>query len=203
MGQAQTLRLPPSLGGGRHWRRGGRTIRLPPDSLRTGELSLARAICYRRFVATQRALWPTDKCQVPDGAAKPTAPHAPHPYTPIPSAGIDSTQRRTSSLSVGRVDAGWNRGGSCYDDPLPGRPRACRGACRWRRPTTALGPEKPFEAFANGVRLWQTELLAYIDEPTTNGYAEGVINKVNVVKRRAYGIPTFATFRNRILLACG
>jgi transposase len=62
---------------------------------------------------------------------------------------------------------------------------------------------QPFEAFANGVRLWQGELLAYIDEPTTNGYAEGVINKVKVVKRRAYGIPTFTTFRDRILLACG
>jgi hypothetical protein len=35
-----------------------------------------------------------------------------------------------------------------------------------------------FTAFADGVRLWRAELLAYFDEPTTNGYAEGVINKV-------------------------
>jgi transposase len=46
------------------------------------------------------------------------------------------------------------------------------------------------------------ELLAYFDEPTTNGYAEGVINKVKVIKRRAYGIPTFTAFRERVLLAC-
>jgi transposase len=30
-----------------------------------------------------------------------------------------------------------------------------------------------FAAFADGVRHWRTELLAYFDEPTTNGYAEG------------------------------
>ena len=60
-----------------------------------------------------------------------------------------------------------------------------------------------FEAFAKGVRLWREELLAYFEEPTTNGYAEGVINKVKVIKRRAYGLPTFEGFRERVLLACG
>src|SRR6185436_11282243 len=56
-----------------------------------------------------------------------------------------------------------------------------------------------FDAFGKGVRSWRTELLAYFDEPTTNGYAEGVINKVKVIKRRAYGLPTFAGFRKRIV----
>jgi transposase len=60
-----------------------------------------------------------------------------------------------------------------------------------------------FSAFADGVRLWRSELLAYFDEPTTNGYAEGVINKVKVIKRRAYGLPSFEGFRERVLLACG
>jgi transposase len=59
-----------------------------------------------------------------------------------------------------------------------------------------------FTAFADGVRLWRAELLAYFDEPTTNGYAEGVINKVKVIKRRAYGLPSFDGFRERVLLAC-
>jgi transposase len=59
-----------------------------------------------------------------------------------------------------------------------------------------------FTAFADGVRLWRAELLAYFDEPTTNGYAEGVINKVKVLKRRAYGLPSFDGFRERVLLAC-
>jgi transposase len=60
-----------------------------------------------------------------------------------------------------------------------------------------------FTAFAAGVRQWRDELLAYFDQPTTNGYAEGVINKVKVIKRRAYGLPTFAGFRERVLIPCG
>jgi transposase len=60
-----------------------------------------------------------------------------------------------------------------------------------------------FHAFAAGIRRWREELLAYFDEPTTNGYAEGVINKVKVIKRRAYGLPTFPGFRKRVLIACG
>ena len=60
-----------------------------------------------------------------------------------------------------------------------------------------------FTAFAEGIRLWRQELLAYFDQPITNGYAEGVINKVKVIKRRAYGLPTFNGFRQRVLVACG
>jgi transposase len=59
-----------------------------------------------------------------------------------------------------------------------------------------------FTAFAEGIRLWREELLAYFDQPITNGYAEGVINKVKVIKRRAYGLPTFTGFRQRVLVAC-
>ena len=52
------------------------------------------------------------------------------------------------------------------------------------------------------MRLWHEEMLAYFEEPTTNGYAEGVINKVKVIKRRAYGLPSFENFRHRVLVAC-
>jgi transposase len=60
-----------------------------------------------------------------------------------------------------------------------------------------------FSSFAVGLRQWREELLAYFDEPTTNGYAEGVINKVKVIKDRVYGLPSFASFRHRVLVACG
>ena len=46
-------------------------------------------------------------------------------------------------------------------------------------------------------------MLGYFDEPTTNGYAKGVIDKVKVSKRRAFGLPTFAGFRKRVVIACG
>lgn len=45
-------------------------------------------------------------------------------------------------------------------------------------------------------------MLAHFEERTTNEYAEGVINKVKVIKRRAYGLPTFAGFRKRVVTAC-
>jgi transposase len=60
-----------------------------------------------------------------------------------------------------------------------------------------------FLAFANGLRDWREEPLNYFDQPTSNGYAEGVINKIKVIKRRAYGLPSFHNFRTRILIACG
>lgn len=60
-----------------------------------------------------------------------------------------------------------------------------------------------FDAFAQGIRQWRAELLAYFDEPVTNGYAEGIINKIKVIKRRAYGLPSFEGFRRRVLVACG
>jgi transposase len=62
---------------------------------------------------------------------------------------------------------------------------------------------KPFEAYAKGIAAWREEILAYFDQPVSNGYAEGVINKVKVIKRRAYGLPRFEGFRERVLLACG
>jgi transposase len=59
-----------------------------------------------------------------------------------------------------------------------------------------------FHRFAAQVERWREELLAYFEEPATNGYAEGVTNKIKTIKRRAYGLPSFASFRERILLAC-
>jgi transposase len=59
-----------------------------------------------------------------------------------------------------------------------------------------------FHRFAAQVERWREELLAYFDEPATNGYAEGVTNKIKTIKRRAYGLPSFASFRERILIAC-
>lgn len=62
---------------------------------------------------------------------------------------------------------------------------------------------KPFESFAKGIAPWREEILSYFDQPASNGYAEGVISKVKVIKRRAYGLPSFEGFRERVLVACG
>lgn len=62
---------------------------------------------------------------------------------------------------------------------------------------------RPFDSFATGIGQWHTEMLAYFDEPTTNGYAESVTNKVKVIKRRAYGLPALSGFRKRVVIASG
>ena len=67
----------------------------------------------------------------------------------------------------------------------------------------ARSGQQPFEAYVHGIGPWREEILAYFDQPASNGYAEGVINKVKVIKRRAYGLPSFEGFRERILVACG
>jgi transposase len=67
----------------------------------------------------------------------------------------------------------------------------------------ARSSHQPFEAYVNGIEPWREEILAYFDQPASNGYAEGVINKVKVIKRRAYGLPSFESFRERVLVACG
>lgn len=67
----------------------------------------------------------------------------------------------------------------------------------------ARSGHQPFEAYVNGIGTWREEILAYFDQPASNGYAEGVINKVKVIKRRAYGLPSFESFRERVLVACG
>lgn len=46
---------------------------------------------------------------------------------------------------------------------------------------------------------WQKEILNSFDCPYTNGYTEGVNNKIKVIKRNAFGVKNFERFRNRIL----
>lgn len=52
-----------------------------------------------------------------------------------------------------------------------------------------------FNTFTN----WQKEILNAFSCPYTNGYTEGVNNKIKVIKRNAFGVRNFERFRNRIL----
>ena len=58
-------------------------------------------------------------------------------------------------------------------------------------------------SFAEGVRFWREERWATARSRPPNGYAEGVVYKVKVIKRRAYGLPSFQSFLHRVLVACG
>lgn len=59
--------------------------------------------------------------------------------------------------------------------------------------------EKEFDVCMKTMINWQEYILNSFDCPYTNGYTEGVNNKIKVLKRNAYGVRNFNRFRNRIL----
>lgn len=46
---------------------------------------------------------------------------------------------------------------------------------------------------------WREPILAYHDAPHTNGFAEGITNKIKVMKRRGYGYRNHHRYRQRVL----
>lgn len=47
---------------------------------------------------------------------------------------------------------------------------------------------------------WRDPILAYFDDPQTNAYAEGITNKIKVMKRRGYGHRHQLRYRDKVLL---
>lgn len=58
-----------------------------------------------------------------------------------------------------------------------------------------------FPTVLTSMKHWLGSILEYFAHRTTNAVAEGVNNKVKLIKRRAYGFRNFANFRFRILAA--
>lgn len=58
-----------------------------------------------------------------------------------------------------------------------------------------------FKAAITAVTNWTPEILASFDCGLSNGYTEGVNNKIKVIKRVSYGVRNFERFRNRIIMA--
>lgn len=56
-----------------------------------------------------------------------------------------------------------------------------------------------FSACCTAFTNWTKEILLMFDFPYTNGYTEGMNNKIKVLKRNAFGVRNFYRFRNRIL----
>ena len=50
------------------------------------------------------------------------------------------------------------------------------------------------------VKRWENKILNYFDSKITNGYIEGLNNKIKVIKRNGYGIPNFHNFKGRIFV---
>ena len=50
---------------------------------------------------------------------------------------------------------------------------------------------------------WREQILAYFDHRVTNAFAEGITNKIKVLKRSAYGFRSPERYRTKVLLATG
>ena len=69
---------------------------------------------------------------------------------------------------------------------------------RWVENVKASGI-KAFESFLVTIKNWKESILGYFGERMNNGYAEGMNNKIKMVKRRGFGYTNFINFRLRIL----
>lgn len=67
---------------------------------------------------------------------------------------------------------------------------------------SSTSPSPSFRKLAKTLRQWREEILAYFSDPVTNAYAEGITNKVKVIKRVGFGYRSFERFRERVLVAC-
>ena len=52
------------------------------------------------------------------------------------------------------------------------------------------------------LRAWEAELLAYFDEPLTNGPTEGTNRIIKAVKRHGFGYTNADNYRLRVLYRC-
>lgn len=54
----------------------------------------------------------------------------------------------------------------------------------------------------NGLSNWREQILAYFDDPLTNAFAEGITNKIKVIKRMSYGFRDPIRYRHKVLVGC-
>jgi transposase len=62
---------------------------------------------------------------------------------------------------------------------------------------------EPFIKLAKRLKRWSAGILSYFEHRITNGVAEGINNKIKVLKRRSYGFRDDEYFFLKILNACG
>jgi len=52
------------------------------------------------------------------------------------------------------------------------------------------------------LQWWRDPILNYFDDRVTNAFAEGITNKIKVMKRRSYGFRDPVRYRHKVLLSC-
>jgi len=87
-----------------------------------------------------------------------------------------------------------------YDAPT--REEAERRLGVWEANLKAARLRELTQLWGN-LQRWREPILAYFDDRQTNALAEGLTNKIKVMKRRGYGHRNERRYRARILLTCG
>jgi len=80
-------------------------------------------------------------------------------------------------------------------------PQACAALRAWCD-AALVSNLAPFEKTAKTLLRWFVEVTNYLKYRVTNGYTEGINNKIKLDKRRAYGYRNFDNQRMRILTGC-
>ena len=52
------------------------------------------------------------------------------------------------------------------------------------------------------LQWWSEQILNHFDDRVTNSFAEGITNKIKVLKRRSYGFRDPLRYRQKVLLSC-
>jgi transposase len=81
------------------------------------------------------------------------------------------------------------------------REKAKVALLRWIKQVEKLNVTT-LQSFLVTLRNWFELILNYFIERWTNAFAEGVNNKIKLIKRRAFGFTNFDHFRLRILVEC-
>jgi transposase len=62
---------------------------------------------------------------------------------------------------------------------------------------------KSLDTFLNTLDNWGQQILNYFNQRTTQGFVEGMNNRIKLIMRRGYGYRNFDHFSFRILIECG
>lgn len=82
------------------------------------------------------------------------------------------------------------------------REEAARNLQAWVADAQATGL-KSLKPFLTTLHNWWEQILNYFHARVTQGFVEGINNKVKLIKRRCFGFRNFHNFRLRLLAQCG
>ena len=90
----------------------------------------------------------------------------------------------------------------CIFETVKDRDEAAHALERWQERVRATGL-KSLDRFLTTLQNWWDQILNYFHDGVTQGFVEGMNNKIKMIKRRCFGFRNFDNFRLRVLAECG